>query len=156
VRTKIKNGTAELKSQKLESIGPVKRFCRRVSKFSERVAVWGLILIVSLKMGFLIFCIEEYWRGHYVWENYRHELEAKGQSFDWNAMIPPTVPDSENFFSAPLMSEWFIKPSGKIQISEDLSKYFIYTNTTAAVVIADHNGTIRNSTRPPSDALAES
>jgi hypothetical protein len=137
VRTKIKNGTAELKDEALENIGPLKRFFRRFSRVAERVGVCVLIVIVALKMALLMFCIEEYWRGHYVWENYRHELEAKGESFDWNDMIPPMVPDSQNFFSAPLMSEWFIKPSGKIQITDDLSIHFTYTNITATVVIAD-------------------
>jgi hypothetical protein len=136
-RFKIKAGEAALKEETLENVGPVKRFFRRFSRKVERVTEWGLIGIVALKMAFLVFCIEESWRGPHVWENYKHELEAKGESFDWDAMIPPRVPDSQNFFSAPMMSEWFTKPSGKIIITEDLSKRLNYTNSTPQMVIAE-------------------
>ena len=88
-RFKIKAGEAALKEETLENVGPVKRFFRRFSRKAERVTEWGLIGIVALKMAFLVFCIEESWRGPSVWENYKHELEAKGESFDWDAMIPP-------------------------------------------------------------------
>ena len=113
-RFKIKAREAALKDETLENISSTKRFFRRFSRVTERVAEWALIGIVGLKFIFLFFCIEESWRGPRVWENYKHELEAKGESFDWDAMIPPRVPDSQNFFSAPMMSAWFIKPSGKI------------------------------------------
>src|SRR5437868_744502 len=49
--------------------------------------------------------------GRRVWENCRHELEAKGASLDWAAYIPPPVPDEQNIFKAPKMAEWFVKPS---------------------------------------------
>jgi hypothetical protein len=135
-RFKIKAGEAALKEETLENVGPVKRFFRRFSRKAERVTEWGLIGIVALKMAFLVFCIEESWRGPRVWENYKHELEAKGESLDWEAMIPPRVPDSQNVFSAPMMSAWFIMPSGKINITDDLAKRLNYTNTSAPVEIA--------------------
>jgi hypothetical protein len=147
-RFKIKAGEAALKKETLENIGPVKRFFRRFSRKAERVTELGLIGIVALKMAFLVFCIEESWRGPRVWENYKHELEAKGESLDWDAMIPPRVPDSQNFFSAPMMSAWFIKPPGKIVITEDLSKRLNYTNSTPQVVIAEITvGTLSDSTK---------
>jgi hypothetical protein len=136
-RFKIKAGEAVLKDESLENISATKRFFRRLSRVTERVAEWALIGIVGLKIAFLVFCIEESWRGPRVWENYKHELEAKGESFDWDAMIPPPVPDSQKFFSAPMMSEWFISPSGHIIITEDLSKRLNYTNTASAVEIAE-------------------
>src|SRR5438552_408609 len=49
--------------------------------------------------------------GRRVWENCRHELEAKGSSLDWAAYIPPPVPDEQNIFKAPKMAEWFVKNS---------------------------------------------
>jgi hypothetical protein len=64
-------------------------------------------------------------------------LEAKGQSFDWDAMIPSRVPDSQNIFSAPMMSTWFIKPSKGINITDNIAKRLNYTNSTPAVVIAE-------------------
>jgi hypothetical protein len=132
-RFKIKAGEAVLKDESIENISSTKRFFRRFSHAAE----WALVGIVGLKFIFLFFCIEESWRGPRVWENYKYKLEAKGESFDWDAMIPPRVPDSQNFFSAPMMSEWFIKPSGKIIITEDLSKRLNYTNNAQAVIIAE-------------------
>ena len=52
-------------------------------------------------------------------------------------MTPPRVPDSQNFFNAPMMSAWFIKPSGKIIITDDLSTRLNYTNIAPAVLIAE-------------------
>ena len=138
-RYQIKCGKADLKTEAIPSLEqrPVRRFFHRLSQIAQRAAEWGLIGLVGLKIIFLLFCLEECWRGQRVWDNYRHELEAKGETFDWDAMIPPRVPDAQNFFSAPKMSEWFIKPSGKIIIAEDLAKRLNYTNTTPEVVIAE-------------------
>ncbi len=136
-RFKIKDGTAVLKDETLATGGPVKRFFRRFSRITKRAAEWCLIVLVSLKFALLLLCIEESWRGQRDWENYRHELEAKGESLDWNAMIPPPVLDSQNVFGVPMMSAWFIKPSGKIITTEDLAKRWSYTNTAAPVEIVE-------------------
>jgi len=47
-----------------------------------------------------VFYTEEDWRGKRAWENYKCELEAKGEVLDWNKFIPPPVPDDQNFFTA--------------------------------------------------------
>jgi hypothetical protein len=47
-----------------------------------------------------IFYLEEDWRGKRAWENCKRELTAKGAVLDWNAYIPPPVPDDQNFFTA--------------------------------------------------------
>jgi hypothetical protein len=135
-RFKINAGEVDLKEELPDNAGAFKRFFRKFSGEAERVVGWLLIGVVGLKIGFLIFCIEESWRGPRAWENYKQELATKGESFDYDAMIPPSVPDAKNFFSAPMMSVWFIKPSEKIAITEDLSKRLTYTNTAPAVVIA--------------------
>jgi len=36
-----------------------------------------------------------------VWENYPARAEAKGESFDWDALIPPRVPDAKIFSARP-------------------------------------------------------
>jgi hypothetical protein len=56
-----------------------------------------------------VFYAEEDWRGKRAWENCKRELEAKGEVLDWNKFIPPPVPDDQNFFKAPRMTEWFVK-----------------------------------------------
>jgi hypothetical protein len=138
-RLKIKNGGVVLKEDAITDPEqqPIRRFFRKLARITQRGAEWTLIGLVSLKIVFLLFCLEECWRGQRVWENYKHELEAKGEIFDWDAMIPPRVPDAQNFFCAPKMSEWFIKPSKNITITEDLTQRFNYTNSTPRVLIAE-------------------
>jgi hypothetical protein len=63
----------------------------------------GLIGLVAL------FYAEEDLRGWLAWKNCTHTFEAKGVVLDWNAYIPPPVPDDQNFFKAPKMTEWFVK-----------------------------------------------
>jgi tetratricopeptide (TPR) repeat protein len=61
----------------------------------------GLAVLATL---FAIFYTEEDWRGRRAWENCKHELEAKGVVLDWDKFIPPTVPDDQNFFKAPIFA----------------------------------------------------
>src|ERR1700733_5757996 len=72
--------------------------------------LWRDIIVLG---GFALvvagFYPEEDWRGKRAWENCKHELEAMGETLDWNAYIPPDVPDDQNFFKAPKMQEWFVK-----------------------------------------------
>ena len=63
----------------------------------------GLIVLVA------IFYAEEDWRGKRAWEKCKAELEAKGEVLDWDKYIPPPVPDDQNFFKAPNMTDWFVK-----------------------------------------------
>jgi len=58
----------------------------------------GLFILVVL------FYAEEDWRGKRAWDNYKHEWEAKGEKFDWQAFVPPSVPDDQNFFTAPIFT----------------------------------------------------
>jgi hypothetical protein len=62
-----------------------------------RRSLIGLAIFATL-VG--IFYTEEDWRGKRAWENCKRELEAKGAVLDWNAYIPPPVPDDQNFFKA--------------------------------------------------------
>ncbi len=64
----------------------------------------GLFLLVAF------FYTEEDLRGWLAWQNCRHALAAKGEVLNWNAYIPPPVPDDQNFFKAPKMTEWFVRP----------------------------------------------
>ena len=77
------------------------------------VILGGVALLVAL------FYAEEDWRGKRAWEKCKQELEAKGEVLDWNAYIPPPVPDDQNIFKAPKMAEWFVKPRpGSNRINE--------------------------------------
>jgi hypothetical protein len=88
-----------------------------------------LISLAILATLIAIFYTEEDWRGKRAWENCKHELEAKGEVLDWNAYIPPPVPDDQNFFKAPKMQEWFVgKHNGRG--STELSRRLQSTNGT--------------------------
>jgi hypothetical protein len=77
--------------------------------FSRRTLRRLLILLAWLVTLIALFHGEETWRGKRAWEKCRRELEAKGEVLDWNAFIPAPVPDEQNIFKVPKMTEWFVK-----------------------------------------------
>jgi len=79
-----------------------------------------LLTIAILATLIAVFYAEEDWRGQRAWENCRHELEAQGAVFDWATRIPPSVPDEQNIFKAPKMTEWFVG-RGQTDLSERLA-----------------------------------
>ena len=70
-----------------------------------------LITLAVLATLVAVFYTEEDWRGKRAWENYKHEWEAKGEKFDWQSFVPPSVPDDQNFFTAPIFTNML---NGKI------------------------------------------
>ena len=84
------------------------------------IIVFGTLTIVS---GLLLtlFYAEEDWRGKRAWAKYKCELTAKGEVLDWNAYVPPPVPDDQNFFKAPKMAAWFVKPPPGSQVTNELA-----------------------------------
>ncbi len=77
---------------------------------------WRILRRVLISLAILatliaVFYTEEDWRGKRAWENYKRELEAKGEKFDWQAFVPPSVPDGQNFFTAPIFTNML---NGKI------------------------------------------
>jgi hypothetical protein len=63
-----------------------------------------LIALAVLATLVALLYAEEDWRGKRAWENYKHEWEAKGEKFDWQTFVPPSVPDDQNFFTAPVFT----------------------------------------------------
>jgi hypothetical protein len=49
-----------------------------------------------------LFYAEEDWRGKHDWEKFKREWEAKGEHFDFASVIPPPVPDDQNFAFSPV------------------------------------------------------
>jgi hypothetical protein len=45
---------------------------------------------------------EEDVRGKYDWDQFKHQWEAKGESFDRESLMPPAVPDEQNFAMSPV------------------------------------------------------
>ena len=73
-------------------------------KLLWRLLRWGLIGLTGLVTLAALLITEENWRGKRAWENYKHAGEAKGEKFDWQAFVPPSVPDDQNFFTAPIFT----------------------------------------------------
>jgi len=74
-------------------------------KYGWRLLRWGLIGLAVLVTLVALLVTEENWRGKRAWENYKHAAEARGEKFDLSSVIPPAVPDDQNFFCAPIVAE---------------------------------------------------
>jgi hypothetical protein len=63
--------------------------------------LFGLACLVIL-IG--LFYAEEDWRGWHAWNKFKHKWEAKGEKFDRASVIPPAVPDDQNFALTPIVA----------------------------------------------------
>src|SRR5471030_153155 len=85
---------------------------------------WIFRLLLFVFCGFIVlpvlFYAEEDLRGWVAWEHCKHELAAKGEVLDWNAYIPAPVPDDQNFFKAPKMTEWFVRQIPWLNLTHEL------------------------------------
>jgi hypothetical protein len=96
------------------------------------IVLGGFVLLVA------IFYAEENWRGKHAWESCKRGLEAKGETLDWNKFIPPPVADDQNFFAAPKMQEWFVKPSaGENPTNELVDRLNGILSENDSIVVAD-------------------
>jgi hypothetical protein len=64
--------------------------------------LFGLACFATL---IALFYAEEDWRGWHAWQKFKHELEAKGEHFDFKYFVPSPVPDDQNFAMAPIWVE---------------------------------------------------
>ena len=74
-----------------------------------RILRWGLVGLAVLVTLAAILVTEENWRGKRAWENYKRAADARGERLDTASVIPPQVPDDQNFFCAPIVAntlEW--------------------------------------------------
>ena len=83
------------------------RLCRWL--FSWRGLRRILILLAWLVTLSALFHGEETWRGRRAWNQYRQELEARGEQLDFAALVPKPVPDEQNFAATPVIKSWFEK-----------------------------------------------
>src|SRR4051812_47729175 len=100
--------------------------------FTWRIARGTLIGLAGLATLIAIFYTVENFRGKRAWENCKRQLEARGAVLNWNSYIPPSVPADQNFFDAPKMAEWFIRPLTPGQNTNELRQRLgqFNTNTT--------------------------
>jgi hypothetical protein len=95
---------------------------------ATQIFKWALISLAALIILICLFFAEEDWRGKNDWESYKRQLEARGESLNWNDFIPPPVPDDQNFFKAPEMADWFVTPD-----SNELIQRLQNPNTDAKI-----------------------
>ena len=67
-------------------------------------SLFGLACFATL---IALFYAEENWRGKRAWEKFRHEWEAKGEHFDFASVVPPPVPDAQNFALTPVVASCY-------------------------------------------------
>src|SRR5882724_13065926 len=58
--------------------------------------------IACLATLIALFYAEEDWRGKHDWEKFKREWKAKGEHFDFASIVPPPVPDDQNFAMQPI------------------------------------------------------
>jgi hypothetical protein len=63
--------------------------------------LFGLACFATL---IALFYAEEDWRGKHDWEKFKREWAAKGERFDWQSIVPPPVPDDQNFALTPVIA----------------------------------------------------
>jgi hypothetical protein len=61
----------------------------------------GLVVLIGL------FYAEEDWRGWHAWNRFRHQWEAKGERFALASVVPPAVPDDQNFALTPVVASCY-------------------------------------------------
>ncbi len=91
-----------------------------------------LLVLIGLITLIAAFYAEEDWRGKRAWEKCKNDIESKGYVLDWSAYIPPSIPDDQNFFKAPHMSDWMTGRG-----SREISKAFNFPKAHPDVVIAE-------------------
>ncbi len=63
-----------------------------------------------------LFYAEEDWRGWHAWNQFKHKWEAQGDHFDLASVVPPPVPDEQNFAMTPVAFTsygWALTREGK-------------------------------------------
>lgn len=82
------------------------------SPVSRRFALRSLLRIVfcaaaSAATLLALFFVVENWRGQRAWAAYVVEQKAKGVNLDFASLVPPPVPDAQNFAATPFLAPLF-------------------------------------------------
>jgi len=96
-------------------------FCRR----NRKRALFGLACLATL---IALFYAEEDWRGKHDWEKFKREWEAKGEHFDFASVVPPSVPDDQNFALTPVVAscyDYILTRDGKKIPAEQRATNFV-------------------------------
>jgi len=85
-----------------------------VVRFFRWLCTWRTQRRILIGVAWLVTLVallhaEENWRGWHAWSKYRHALEARGGHVDLKEVIPPPVPDEQNFAATPVVKSWFMQ-----------------------------------------------
>ncbi len=99
--------------------------------FLPKSKSWRIMTIVLASLVLLVafFYAEEDLRGWLAWEHCERDLAAKGETLDWNDYIPAPVPDDQNFFKAPKMTDWFVRGHNGTEFQNPLAN----SNTVSVI-----------------------
>ncbi len=75
--------------------------------FGWRNVKRAFIGFAFLSLLVALFYAEENIGRKWDWENYKHEMEAKGEKFDFASFIPPPVPDDQKFALTPIVASCY-------------------------------------------------
>jgi hypothetical protein len=64
----------------------------------------SLFRMACLATLIALFYAEEDWRGWHAWHKFKREWEAKGEHFNFASVVPPPVPDDQNFALTPAIA----------------------------------------------------
>ncbi|HEY5914453.1 MAG TPA: hypothetical protein VJA21_28015 [Verrucomicrobiae bacterium] len=67
----------------------------------------NVLVLVSVLAAIALFYAEEDWRGKRAWGKYAKELAARGEAVAASQLVPPPVPDDENFAMTPFLAPLF-------------------------------------------------
>jgi len=63
----------------------------------------SLFALACLATLVALFYAEEDWRGWHAWHQFKQQWEAKGEHFDLASLVPPPVPEEQNFAMTPIV-----------------------------------------------------
>jgi hypothetical protein len=78
---------------------------RRLLAWMLQRRLFSLACLVTL-IG--LFYAEEDWRGWHAWREFKQEWEAKGERLDRASVVPPPVPDDQNFALTPIVASSYL------------------------------------------------
>jgi hypothetical protein len=115
----------------------IARIRRRLfSRRMMRRLLMGLAAFVTL---IALVYAEENWRGNRACEQFKRRMAAIGEVCDFAAFIPPPVPDEQNIYKAPKISEWFLDQRAIVDfplehpVTNDFARRLINTNSTLEI-----------------------
>ena len=73
----------------------------------RRTMHWLFFAVVASTTLVVLFYAEEDWRGARAWSAAKRDLQARGETLDFRAFVPPPVADDQNLAMAPLFARLF-------------------------------------------------